>query len=288
MSSHPDLTLRRGFWGDPAAAAAYARLMLDVFNIDVAARDALCGSDPTCRASAFFDVSGACVASAEAFILPLVLSGARNDAAAIRSVAVASHRRGQGLFRATMTDLLAQCEGSLALLYAEHAALYTPFGFRPLSQHKFVGHTPPAASTPSSATRRLIFCRKQDLALLGRLLAQRSPVSNTVAIDGGASLFLDRAGDYALTYSTAHDAVIVSNEDADAFTLVDVVAAQIPTLAEIVSVLRPKSFVTEVLFPPDKLQWHGIATPDDTGLMMRGPEAAAFQRSFMLPPTTEF
>lgn len=109
-----------------------------------------------------------------------------------------------------------------------------------------------------------------------------------VAVDGGAFLFLDHADDYALTYSTVYDAVIVSDEDADAFTLVDVLATQVPTLTEIVSILRPKSPITEVLFPPDKLQWHGTATPDDTGLMMRGPEAPAFQCGFMLPPTTEF
>ena len=279
--------MREDFWGDPAATASYAVLMREVFDIDIVARDRLCGRELTCRPLAFFDADGACVASVEAFDLPLVLDGAQHRVAAIRSVAVASAWRGQGLFRRLMTDLLARLGSSPALLYAEHTALYTPFGFRPILQHRYVGPTP-LPSGPPTSLRRLSLERQEDLALLRGLLAGRSPVSNAVAVDGGASLLLAQADGYALDYSAELDAVVVSEEDAESYTLVDVVGARIPLLAEVISAVRPEAELTHVLFPPDKLCWDATAVADDTGLMIRGPEPAALQHGFMLPPTTEF
>ena len=67
------LVLRQAFFADSSARAAYFALMLEVFDLDVAARDALCGVDPTCHPFAFFDPAGACVASVEVLALPLVL-----------------------------------------------------------------------------------------------------------------------------------------------------------------------------------------------------------------------
>lgn len=284
------LTLRRDFWADPAATAAYAALMLDVFEIDVVARDRLCGRDSTCRPVAFFTADGACVASAETLILPLCLDGVLVEAAAVRTVAVAPRWRGQGLFRALMNDLLARCddEARLVLLYAEHAGLYAPFGFRPLRQHKFVGPPPPHAPTSQATPRRLDPERDGDLTLLRRLLAERTPVSHAVAVAGGAALFLAHAGDYALDYSAALDAIIVWERDADTLTLVDVVAKHMPSLASLLAVLGESPRRVETLFPPDRLDWPGAAQADDTGLMIRGCEPAAFHRPFMLPPTAGF
>ncbi len=263
--------------------------MRDVFDLDVAAQDRLTGSDPTGYPVAFFDVDGACVASAESFPLRLRVDGRSREVTGIRLVATAQAWRGLGLFRTLMTDILARCDadGGLAMLYAEHAALYAPFGFVSLPQHKRVG-PPPRVAPAASRARRLDLGRKDDIALLRGLLAARAPVSDHVAVEGGASLFLTGLGGATLHYSAALDAIVVSETDGDVFTVVDLVAAQIPTLAGVLAAVGSAPAWVEVLFPTDKLAWDGCAERDETGLMMRGPMPDAFGRPFMLPPTTEF
>ncbi len=284
------LQLREGFQDDPAAAGAYAALIDAVFEIDLVARDALYGRDPTSVALGLFDGDGACVAGAEVFTLGLRLDGMPAPAAAIRLVAVAEAWRGQGLFRRLMPHVLARCEAAapMTLLYAEHPGLYQPFGFRPVGQHKVVGPVQASAPRPSAAPRRLDPSRPDDLALLKRLLSEREPVSERVAVEGAASLFLSQAGESALAYSPALDAVAALQVEGDVLTLVDVVAAGMPTLAALLAALHRTPRTVEVLFPTDKLAWHGAAVRDDTGLMLRGPAPAAFRQPFMLPPTTGF
>ena len=284
------LQLREELQDDPAAARAYAALVGDVFEFDLVARDASCGRDPASAALGFFDGDGACVAGAEVFTLGLRLDGAPATAAAIRLVAVAEAWRGQGLFRRLMPHILARCEAAapIALLYAEHPGLYGPFGFLPVAQHKFVGPAPAPVPDRSAAPRRLDLSRPADLALLRRLLCAREPVSDHVAVEGAASLFLSQAGENALLYSPALDAVAALELEEDVLTLVDIVAARMPTLAVLLAALRQVPRMVEVLLPTDKLAWTGTAAREDTGLMLRGPAPAAFQRAFMLPPTTGF
>ncbi|WP_158808777.1 GNAT family N-acetyltransferase [Beijerinckia sp. L45] len=286
------LTLRQAFFADSVARAAYAALMLDVFDFDVERRDALCGVDPTCRPFAFFDATGACVASVEVFALPLILDGARCDAAAIRSVAVAETWRGRGLFRALMLDALAWCDASLSgpmLLYTEDSSLYERFGFQDVPQHKVVGAAPDIHAT--TGVRRLSFSSDADATLITHLLAERAPISEHVAVAGGGSLFLTQvAADDAMIvdYVESLDAVVVSKQTRDRLTLIDIVAPTIPRLSSILAVLDRRYSRVETLFPPDKLGWSGRVQRDDTGLMLRGAWPAAFTRPFMLPPTAEF
>ncbi len=284
------LQLKQDLRDDPTAANAYATLIDAVFEMDLAERDRICGRDPTGVALGLFDADGCCVAGAEVFSLGLRLAGVAATAAAIRLVAVAEAWRGQGLFRRLMPHVLARCDavGPAALLYAEHPTLYSPFGFRPLPQHKQVGPAPMAAPVSDAAPSPLDLSRPDDLALVERLLAAREPVSEQVAVEGGASLFLSQAGDATLAYAPALDAVAAFHSEADAFTLVDVVAAQVPTLAVLLAALHRTPRRVAVLFPTDKLAWEGATIREDTGLMLRGREPAAFQQPFMLPPTTGF
>ncbi len=290
MCAVAGLTLRRDFFGDPAARRAYAVLIDDVFEIDVPRRDALCGADPSTRPFAYFDGDGACAASAEFFTLPMRVGGTLLPAAALRLVAVAPAWRGCGLFRALMERLLAHCDahGGLALLYAEHIALYTRFGFRLLPQHRRVGPPPSPFPLGADVPRRLDIGRDEDRALLSNLLERRTPVSDHVAVAGGAALFLSQIADAALDYLPSLDTIVVSEDGADAFTLIDVVAPRIPPLATMLAALNRAPARVAVLFPTDKLAWSGTAEAEDTGLMVRGVQPPAFREPFMLPPTTGF
>ena len=298
------LVPRQAFFADAAARAAYAALMQAVFDIDVDARDALAGIDPTCRPFAVFDATGACIASVEVLALPLILDGCACEAAAIRSVAVAEAWRGHGLFRTLMAEALAWCDATFAgpaLLYTAESSLYERFGFRDVPQHKVVGAAPAVDALPAvdavpavdakGDLRRLALARPADVALIKRLLEARAPVSDHVAVTGGAAVFMTQvAADDTmdLDYAGSLDALVVSRQSAKNLMLVDIVAPVIPALAKVLAVLGRSVDRAEILFPADKLAWSGRVKRDDTGLMIRGPWPAALNRPFMLPPTAGF
>ena len=287
------LRVREDFFADPAARDAYVALISEVFAVDVAGRERLGGRDPTCRAFALFDANGLCAASAEVFVLPLFASGAPSQAAAIRLVAVHPAWRGLGLFRLVMERALAWCDAAVAgpaLLYAAEPALYERFGFATVPQHKLVGAPPAPSSTPPPAAR-LSLGNAEHLTLVRRLLENRTPVSDAVAVRGGAALFLANATaepDIELTYFAASDVLAAFRRHSGRLTLLYVVATTIPPLQAILPEPRGELGRIEVLFPADRLQWVGTARRDDTGLMIRGAAPAAFAQPFMLPPTTGF
>ena len=290
MTAHDTsrLTMRRAFFADPAATAAYAALLWEVFEIDVSARDARAGTNHAWTPFAAFTADGACVGTVEATVLPLWCDGAPGAATAIRSVAVHPAWRGLGLFRTLAGQALAWCEArpGPVLLYTGEPAIYTGLGFAQLAQHAFIGAMPEAAaSVPARPLDRVA-----DGALLRRCVAGRTPVSNRCAMGGAPSLFLtmlDEERDLAIGHLPAWDAVIVYKEEDDALVLADVVAATIPPLPAILGAL-PRRRWLKTLFPPDRLRWDGSPVSDDTGLMARGPLPPAMRRPFMLPPTTSF
>ncbi len=291
MTAHDTsrLTMRRDFFANPVALAAYAALLLDVFGIDVRARDARAGTDHPWTPFAAFTDGGACVATLEATALPLWCDGAPDAATAIRSVATDPAWRGLGLFRTLAGQALAWCEArpGPVLLYTAEPAIYAGLGFEQLPQHAFVGAMPgAAASEPARPLDRVA-----DFALLKRCLAGRAPVSNRCAMVGAPSLFLTMLGeerDLAIAHLPAWDAVIVYKEEDDALVLADVVAATIPPLPAILGALPRHHRWLKTLFPPDRLGWDGTPDEDDTGLMGRGALPAAMRRPFMLPPTAGF
>ena len=265
--------------------------MRQVFDLDVVRRDALAGRDLVWTPIARFDDDGACIASLETTTLPLHLDGTAGAAFAIRSVAVAPAWRGRGLFRASMHDALDACaRGSSIpiLLYTSEPALYARFGFTSVPQHAFAGVAP--AAVPAVPARRLLPSEPDDRALIDRVFATRTPVSDRCSVMGAASLFLSAIAseDIALAYAADLEAVIAYEIDDHTVTLVDIVAPEIPAIGEILGVLPQTRRALEVRFPPDKLGCRLVPKADDNGLMSLGPLPAAMRHPFMLPPTTEF
>ena len=287
-----NLVLRTDIVDDRGAYAAYADLVARVFDIALEAPNPAISRDPAWVPFAYFDPAGHCVACVEAASLDMRLDGKDGRATAIRLAAVDPEWRGRGLFRNLMDLALAWCATAATgptLLYTEDDALYGRFGFRSLPQHAFVGPAPELL--PGRPARMVDAEDPADSALIAALLAKRAPLSDRCAILRAPSLFMTNmaADDLVLAYASDLDALVAYELDAQGITLVDVVSASIPSLACLLGVLPMRAATVRVLFPPDRLGWDGMPTPDnETGLMARGALPSAMRRPFMLPPTTEF
>lgn len=295
MTGHPELVFRANYFGDPAASRALAALLDDTFGIDVTILDRLGEPDPTGVPFAWFDASGTCIANISAFSMPLVINGNFTRAAGLQSGAVRPEYRGQGLYRSVMESALDYCDSegfeAVALL-TDKPALYERYGFRALTQHRFIGPAPTGGRT--SKTRRLDIASDADVTFLRRLLNARRPVSDGFAPLRQVEMFLFNAAlmpDLRLDVMEEDGAVIAWQWGEDGtFELFDVAGAQIPALADILASLRITPSKVRVHFAPDHLDWSGEAIADDGDmvLMLRGAEGLRPEKPFALSPMAEF
>ena len=294
MPLREDISFRSHYFDDPAAWRALARLLEEVFGIDVTLLDRLGGPDPTSVPFGWFDTAGACIANITAFSLPLVIDGTEVRAAGLQSGAVRPDHRGRGLYRDVMKAALDYCdaEGFAAVtLLTDTPGLYRRHGFEALAQHRFSG-TAPSGGT-ARPTRRLDIAQEADIALLRRLLEGRRPVSGRFAPRRQMEMFLFNAclmpglrldlmdGDSVIAWQSAEDG---------GFELLDIVGARIPDLADILASLRIAPSRVLVHFAPDRLSWEGEALPDveDMVLMLRAKSISRPAWPFALPPMAAF
>ncbi len=273
-------------WRHGVGDGAYGDFLRTVFDVALPGRRL----PPAWQTFGLFEAGGRCVASAEIADLAVVADGRFHPAGGLRLIGVVEDWRGQGLFRDLMEQVLRRSAGyEFVLLYAAEPDLYRRFGFEPVPQHAFVGAAPEATAAP--AARPLPERRPTGDGLVERLLARRAAVSDAVSLVGAPALFLDAiAADdgVRLAHLPGPDALIAYEEEDDTLILVDMAAAAMPTLAEILGALPRRYAAVRTLFPPDRLGWHGAPVADDTGLMARGSLPPALRRPFMLPPTAGF
>lgn len=267
-----DLVFRRRSADAPEIRAEFARLILDVFEIDTAPLDRF-GRDPSLVSFGWWS-GDRLVANVSLARRTLWLAGAATEARDLQSVAVRPAWRGRGLFRDLMTRALTEADGRVGLvtLATETPALYAPFGFRPLVESAFVGTVGPTGITPNH--RRLALADDADVALIRDLFARRAPVSRIcAACDHSAPFFLKAidSPEIALVHLPDLDAVVaIDEDDPDELALLDVVAPKIPALAAIAGALG-RSGRVRVAITPDLLDWCPEAIrPEDAGHMVRG------------------
>lgn len=242
----------------------------------------------------YFDADGTCIANFSAFSMPVMVEGRPVKAAGFQSGAVRPEWRGRGLYRDLMNRAFAWCDArgfEVGLLLTDKPALYEPYGFRVLPQHKFAGRPPPIR--PPAPARRLSLENAADIGLLKGMLFNRVPVSERFAVVSQAEMFLLNGvfdTDVRLDYLEAFDAVVAWKEDGRTVQLLDIAGRTIPPLGDIVAALGVMPDRVEVCFPPDRLGWQG--TPEvyasDTSLMIRGVPADDFADQVMLSPMAEF
>jgi GNAT superfamily N-acetyltransferase len=296
--SRDALILRTDYFDDAAAFAALVDLLCDTFGIDIGLQDRFGGPDKTSMPFGYFDANGRCVANFSAFSMPLLIEGKVVRAVGYQSGAVRPEYRGQGLYRDLMKRAFAcarEQDFELGILLTDKLGLYESYGFRSVPQHVVRGKAS-AAGLKGEQARPISLEHEPDAELVRRLLAIRQPVSNVFSVVNQAEMFLLNAcfdPAISLSHLPAQDAVIAWKRDEDGtVVLLDVVGAQIPSLAEIAAALDLLGGDIVAAFPPDRLDW-----PDGRAEPYRGycnlmivamKDVRLPDRPFILSPMAEF
>jgi predicted N-acetyltransferase YhbS len=292
MVAVTELTYRDELSG-PEDRRALHRLLLDVFNVDVSPIDEFGLADPTYRAFSYLDGTGRCVANAGTFTLKLIVGGKPVTAMGIQSVATRPQWRRRGLSHDLLERALRWCDAHapLTFLMTSIPRFYEPMGFRIVPQFAYVGRAP-TSDRPALGCHRLDLGADEDLRLLVQVLRHRVPVSARFAVDGSPGAFvlnlLDRAELAAWYIEPSQAVVVTATRPEGTLCIVDIAAADMPTLADVVAAVGHQSKQVEVHFPPDRLAWNGTATPAETStvLMVRGDLEPL--EPFMIPETAAF
>ena len=294
-----DLTFRADDLSAPAKRAAWIDLLRDIFEIDLAAFCRLGIWPEGYRAFSYMD-GDVIAANVSIRPLPLMVGGRTVAAGQIHAVATRPAYRRRGLFQHLMRRVLdyADARFECVLLYTEIPALYRPFGFRPLPEHRFRGQlslTRTAGVLPRP--RALSLAVSDDVALLRGLFARREPVSHHLGLVGNEDIFAANAlahPGWRLDFLPDDEALVVWDR-ADGITrLHDIVAGRMLAASVLASVLELDAArdghapEIELLFPPDRLDGQFIPLPhvpeDHDILCVRGPFAIE-ATPFMLPLT---
>lgn len=233
--------------------------------------------------------------------LSLVVAGRARRIGSVHAVCTDPARRGKGLGRALMDDLLAGCAARFDTLVLTTAIpeFYARFGFRPVREHAFARALP--VTSPRAAARgRVLTDAADDLRVLRRLLAGRTPVSHRLgALDGDVVFVIALLltwGDFSrVHYHAGLDVVTVHEVRDRTLVLYDVVGATIPTLDELAAAIGADVDRVVTFFAPDRLGEGFQPEPWDAGraaargdawyegLMARGPLGVE-DAPLMLPP----
>lgn len=274
----PDgLIYRQDYFADSEAWQALVDLLQDTFGIDVGQLDRLGGPDPTSRAFGYFDETGRCVANFSLFSMPLVIDGQPVRAVGYQSGAVRPGWRGRGLYRDLMQRAFAAAKADgceLELLLTDKPALYEAYGFRSVTEYDFKGQAP-APDHGIAAGRLLDLDSADDVALISRILKRRTPISASFAVADQSEMFLLNAvfdPEIRLSHSAALDLVVAWQADETSVSILDLVAAEMPALPQILAVMGVSASEVTICFPPDQLDWAGepVERKSYAGLMARG------------------
>ncbi len=181
----------------------------------------------------------------------------------------------------------------VGILLTDKPDLYAPYGFRVVPQFQFCGKGPSSDKACTDASE-LDLARPEDLALIQRILSERQPVSNLLAVARQTEMFLLNAcfdPGIRLSFLPALNAVITWKMTVgNTFQLLDIAARRIPSLVEITTALGLSAEGIAVLFPPDRLDWKGEPHPYEgsCALMVKGFEPSTFPQPAMLSPMADF
>lgn len=220
--------------------------------------------------------------------LSLVVCGQLTKVGSIHAVATHPDCRHRGLYRRVMDEALEHCASryETVILTTEHPEYFAPFGLRHVPEHAFTVTVDSAGGT--GGLRRLDLGVPEDLALLHRLLATRTPVSEVVGVVDEKAVFLFNEGRRPLYHVADLDVVVCLELEGTRLALFDIVGPRVPPLAELVGRIPNRVEEVEVNFSPDRLGTDARPVPrllDHDGpsyLMVRGPFAAE-GRAFTLP-----
>ncbi|MET3613471.1 GNAT superfamily N-acetyltransferase [Rhizobium aquaticum] len=290
------LTFRQGYFSDAAALAALADLLRDTFGIDISVQNGFGGPDPSSMPFGYFDKTGRCVANFSVFTMPMMIGGREVKAAGYQSGAVRPEYRGRGLYRGLMKSALAwaaQTEHEAGILLTDKPALYEPYGFQIVDQFISVG-SPPPVTDKKFGGRTLDILKSEDLQRIIQSLDRRKPVSKDFAVIRQKEMFLLNAcldRQTVLSHVPELDAIVAwKRRDDGTLVLLDIVAQQIPTMAEMCAALGWSGDRIEAHLPTDQLDWEAAKVHYRHGceLMLTENLKNKLSKGPMLSPMAEF
>lgn len=282
-----ELHFRSDYAHSKAGLFELARLIVDIFGIDISPLDRL-EPDPSVVAFGWWQ-NDSLVANVSLYERRLWLAGERVTAFGVQSVAVRPEWRGRGLFRDLLRRALdyADARVELVILSTGTPDLYRPFGFRPIREATFSAGV--VRRQAQAGYRELLLEDDGDVAFLHAMFSRRAPTSMLASACDHPALFMLKAAltpDIKLLHLMDLDAIVaVVGQDRPTLTLLDIVAPSIPSLDAIVAALDYGGERIEVHMTPDGLSWvPETHVPVDNGHMVRGrfaPEGRAFMLSEM-------
>ncbi|PRQ09759.1 GNAT family N-acetyltransferase [Enhygromyxa salina] len=267
------LALLGGTWTRLPSAVAQARVW---------------GADWCERSTPFVHtIEGEVVAHVGVLEIPVVLAGRSCTVAGVHAVCTHAELRGRGHMRGCMEAALSWIDAryDTAILWANDPEIYTRFGFVSQAESIFVG---PVPGGPDDGLRLLARDDPRDMDFLATQLARRCPVSRRVAgHDGGWLALIDLAlwsPGPSLAWIPALECVVVYSIRERFLDLYDVIAPQMPSLAQIAAHMGSQVDTAIAYFCPDALGDHGLVAEPTVlidQLMVRGewpsdPQALAF------------
>ena len=211
---------------------------------------------------------------------PLVLAGERRLVAGVHAVATHPEHRYRGHCGRLLEEAVSYAarHSEIAQLTTELPRVFRPAGFREIAQTCFELAVPRFTAPP---LRRLSHEAVDDVALVWRLLAARTPLSHRLGVvEPGWLFFIDEVlasyGFDRLYYAADLDAVVALEVKDDVLRLYDIVAPTLPPIEEIAARVATPFERVQVFFSPDRFSLPIVAEreayPGDF-LMVRGPYA---------------
>lgn len=212
--------------------------------------------------------------------LSLIVLGQPTTMGSVHGVATHPDYRHRGYFRQLIEEALQYCAPRYAtqILTTEHPEYFEPFGFRVVQEYGFTARI--QSTGHKDGLRLLNLHDTQDIALLHRLLATRTPVSQVVGVVNEKAVFCFNEGSRPLYYAADLDVLLCLEQKGSHLTLFDVVGPRLPSLAEIVERLPRAVAEVTLCFSPDRLNVMAEAQPylfehdGPSYFMVRGPFAA--------------
>lgn len=235
--------------------------------------------------------AGRVVAHVGVLEIPVWLAGEPRTVAGIHAVCSDPLQRGRGHMRAAMQRALAWVDAryETALLWANDPGIYGRFGFVAREESMFVG---PVHGGPARGIQPLSLEHPADVAFVRERLADRHAVSGSIATrEPGWLGLLDLAlwtPGPSLAYVPELDCIVVYAVRERFLDLYDVIARDIPSLADIAARLGERIDTAIVYFSPDLLAAPSLLAEPTIlidSLMTRGAWALG-DRAFAFSPLT--
>ncbi len=232
------------------------------------------------------------IAHAGVVEIPMVIDGRTAVIAGIHAVCTHPDYRRRGHSREVMEAALAHCDAwfETVVLTTDNPDLYLRYGLRVAREHRFEVEAPrPPRRTPGF--RNLSNGSPTDLALLHRLLRERTPASDVLGVLEPGEVFitneiLGKGRFERIHYAEDLDLIAAYEVRDRTLRLYDLVARDIPPLEAVVARVGEDVDRVEIHLTPDRLRAGDtlpIPKPPGDYLMVRGPFAVE-DRLFILPP----